>query len=390
MQNTAKKAAFLYFSEYFSCSRGKKEIETLSKFGIDVDVYAFNSGSLFNAERESSRAETIYRFPIFLFTRKYRVPYLSRLIGALCFFLWLLVKSLSYSTLHLHSPSLLPVAIAAKLFRGVIGKKTHIVYDCHEIEWAKTGVSSLAMARIIIFERLFIKLCDVVMTVSEEITLLYKQRYKINNVETVCNFPNLTIRFSGKEHSSLRSDFSIPDDAIIFVYVGRLTKTRGIEEWLEAVSALDESDKTHFVIIGYGPLYDYCEEFALNHNNIHLKDVMDQYEMVSYIQGADYGINTPSLTSQSRTLALPNKLFEYMSAGLKTIVSDHSFRAEFARKYGCGIVIEAGDVSCITKLLKQPIAPVSQATRKEMMTLSQSFSWNSQEGVLARIYKINS
>ena len=389
MKDSSSRVAFIYFSEYFSCSRGRKEIDTLSKFNINVDVYAFNSRSNFDVDSENTRAEKIYRFPIYIFTRKYRIAYLSRLIGSIVFFLWLLWKSLRYSTLHLHSPSVLPVAVSAKFLRSVVGKKTHIVYDCHEIEWAKTGVSSFGLARIKLFERLFIKLCDVVITVSDEITDLYKQRYNIENVETLFNFPNVTTRFNVEENSSLRSDFHIQDDAIIFVYVGRLTKTRGIEEWLKVISALDEHHKIHFVIIGYGPLYDYCEEFALKYNNIHLRGIMGQHEMMAYIKGADYGINTPSLTSQSRRLALPNKFFEYMSAGLKTIVSDHSFRAEFAKKYDCGIVIDKGDEPSIQKLLTKSILPVTAAARQEMMALSQSFLWSSQEGVLKRIYKIN-
>ena len=110
MQAFTRKIAFLYFSEYFSCSRGKKQVEFLAKFGIHVDVYAFNSGSKFNFDSEGRRPELIHRFPILWFTKKYKIAYLSRPIGAICFFVWLLCNSLKYETLHVHSPTLLPAA----------------------------------------------------------------------------------------------------------------------------------------------------------------------------------------------------------------------------------------------------------------------------------------
>ena len=389
MQMSTRKIAFLYFSEYFSCSRGRKQVEFLAKYGIDVDVYAFNSGSQFNLKSEGKRPELIRRFPIYFFTKKYRIGYLSRPVGAICFFVWLFTNSLKHETLHLHSPMLLPAAIFAKLLRMLVGKSTYIIYDCHEVEWAKSGVSATSIIRIKLFELLFIKLVDVVVTVSPKISTLYCDRYKISNVFTVSNFPNLGVNHYAQNKSSLRIDFSIPEDAIVFVYVGRLTKTRGLEEWIEAVSALDKQYNMHLVIIGYGPLYDYCDRLSLLHANVHLREVMEQREMVDYIMGCDYGINTPALSSLSRTLALPNKLFEYMSAGLKTIVCDNSYRAEFVRTYDCGVVIEDGKLASISKFLSQPLAPVDKKTRKQMVVLSKAFQWSSQEEVLKKIYKIS-
>ncbi|HUV06630.1 MAG TPA: glycosyltransferase, partial [Spirochaetia bacterium] len=148
------------------------------------------------------------------------------------------------AVVHCHGLATLPIGILFRLF-----KKSRIVYDAHELETEREGMSFLRRRLSKIAERIFIKFTDAVMVVSDSIAGWYKDRYGLRQIYIVKNIPYG--RQVAGESDLLKKRFDIPPNEMLFLYQGVLDSGRGITILLEAFSKLDESD--HIVFMGYGP-----------------------------------------------------------------------------------------------------------------------------------------
>lgn len=375
------KVGFLYFNEFHYDSRGEKEAATLMSCGYDVKILAYQKrvdADYLDINKPHLKPHII-RFPVGGFKS---IPFMGRFFALIFFGLWLFLRSRHFQKIHIHSPFLLPLGYFAKLLNQSGYNKGVLIYDCHELEWDKSGVSDSILSLIRIFERCFISRVDRVITVNEEIRKMYVRRYNIQNVSVIANYPRYT---KPKGKSKIRECFAIEEQTIVFVYAGRLTEGRGIEEWMEAISATPYD--MELVLIGYGPLEDIVQKRSRDQRSIHFHQAMRQSDLIQFIQAADFGLNTPPLLSESRRQALPNKLFEYLSAGLEVVVNANSNRASFVRNNNCGYIIEDHTVNAINTLLERFAKQRPILSKHVCQDVARKHQWESQESTLLDIYK---
>jgi glycosyltransferase involved in cell wall biosynthesis len=103
----------------------------------------------------------------------------------------------------------------------------------------------------------------------------------------------------------------------------------------------------------------------------------------SYLSQADVAVSPILPISASYDLALPNKLFEFLHAGLPIAVSDCKAMAAFVAEHGLGRSFRAGDAAdlaaSVRAILADPPRPDTSALRRE-------FSWQAQETRLVAAY----
>lgn len=94
-------------------------------------------------------------------------------------------------------------------------------------------------------------------------------------------------RYSNFEAESqlIKKSLSISEDEFVFLFVGKLIKSRRIIDLLSVASALD-GQKVKFLVIGNGPDTFLVEEYCKNHENlIHIPEVeisqLEQYYCIS-------------------------------------------------------------------------------------------------------------
>jgi glycosyltransferase involved in cell wall biosynthesis len=104
-----------------------------------------------------------------------------------------------------------------------------------------------------------------------------------------------------------------------------------------------------------------------------------------YLSGADIAISPMLSGPENHEAALPNKLFEYLHAGLPIVTSDVRAMSDFVRGHRLGEVFRAGDGVDLAHVLQRVLADPSRYTvgRAE---LAARFSWQGQEDALARAY----
>jgi glycosyltransferase involved in cell wall biosynthesis len=85
-------------------------------------------------------------------------------------------------------------------------------------------------------------------------------------------------------------------------------------------------------------------------------------------------------------VALPNKLFDYLHAGLPVVVSDCRAMAEFVHRYRVGRTFAAGDAEALAAALRETIAERGML-RANIAAASERFCWEREEPALLDFYQ---
>lgn len=233
-----------------------------------------------------------------------------------------------------HNALMLPVAWAAARLSGAT-----LEYLPHELETERAGLGGLAKKLTIAVERWFIRSARHVVVVCDPIRDWYRSAYGIDNLHVVRNVPERgAVAIRPLAEPAFRERFSVPDTATLFIYQGQISIGRGVEELLEIFARLDP-DRAHIVFMGYAQGgYQALIDAAVTANaNIHFQPAVPRDQIVSYSSGADVGIFVVGEVPLNDRVALPNKFFEWVHAGVPVLVSNNlEYLSELAHDSGLG------------------------------------------------------
>jgi glycosyltransferase involved in cell wall biosynthesis len=276
-----------------------------------------------------------------------------------------------------HSVACLPMGAWLKRL-----KKCKLVYDTHELE---TETATLGGARKRLtkkLERKYLGRCDAVSVVSEGIAEWYQREYSLPHVWTVKNFPYR--RAAGtpagdelKRHCGLR------EGETLFLYQGLLSLGRGLELMLR-VFANAKPDK-HLVLMGYGDYEAVAREYAGKHPNIHFHPAVKPEEVARFTASADVGLSLIENVCLSYYHSLPNKLFEYLNAGLPVIVSDFPDMGALVEAHQCGWRVEVSEQALAAAIHGINAGELSRK-RENALEWARSHTWQTEEDTLVRMY----
>jgi len=210
--------------------------------------------------------------------------------------------------------TLLPSYLVSKL------KRIPLVYDSHEYFTGVPELQNSPLKRKIwkLVERwIFPRLKDV-FTVSDSIADLYAGEYGIRPV-VIRNVPE-----TGREIvKNSRTSLSLPENNKIMILQGSgINVQRGAEELVEAMQYVCCAV---LLIVGGGDVLELLKE---NVKRWHLEEKVlfkprQPYEvLMQYTAAADLGLSLDKDTNINYRLSLPNKVFDYLHAGIPVLVSD--------------------------------------------------------------------
>ena len=301
-------------------SRILKELKSLDETG-QYSVTGF--GVKADSKNTSKDALELYLTNISLISRKLRwlpdiLRHLITMIEVTLRFVFIGARR-KPDVVHCHDTLCLPSAFLIKIICGC-----KLVYDAHELESDKNSQSFLMGKGTLLLEKLCWAKIDLLVTVSDSIIEWYNQALGRKNSVLVLNSPQLEDEPNDAKQADISSQYfrnlyDIADEKTIFVYVGILTKGRGLKVCLEVFSS--PNIDAHLVFLGYGDLTDTVKSYAIDHQNIHYHSPIVHNEVVSIISSADVGLCLIEDVSLSDHFCLPNKLFEYAFAGIQILGS---------------------------------------------------------------------
>lgn len=320
------RAVIAVISDLFTDMRVQKHAEVLREMGYSVNVIG----------RHSRRAP----LPALegIVTERLRIPFRKGPMMYLFFNAALLVRLLVRRVdLYLANDldTLLPCIVASRVF----GRP--LVYDAHEYFTGQYGLQERRIKYAIwkwLEKRLLLRL-NYMITVSHSIARLYHSEYGISPVVV----RNASISTEGIMPGS-RNEAGIKEDDLLVVFQGSgINPGRGANELLEAMCLIDG---VILMIIGGG---DMITEIKLEVRRMELDSKviflprMPWREMMQYTMSCDAGLTLDTDTCLNQRYSLPNKLFDYIAAGIPVIASPLPEVSELIGSYSCGIVLS--DVS---------------------------------------------
>jgi len=278
---------------------------------------------------------------------------------------------------HFHDPELLIVGI----FLKILGKK--VIFDSHEnvssqIE-SKNWLGGKLLRSIIktayrTFERFSILFFDSVISVTPEIVTFLTPKKGV----LIRNYPIISLI------DSVKNTKSIPSKPLL-IYVGGLTRIRGIKEICTAVEHLE--NEVELWLVGNWESKEFQNDCLSNNNRVKYLGVKPLEEVYPLINKANIGFVT-LFPEKNYLNSLPIKAFEYMACELPMIMSDFTYwKKTFSN---CAEFVDPTSVSDISKaitfLLSNPETAKKYGKTGREKVMSQ-FSWESESKKLVDLYK---
>lgn len=134
--------------------------------------------------------------------------------------------------------------------------------------------------------------------------------------------PNCSVRWQPRPGDArlLRDAIGVDASTPVAIYHGGLYRNRGIEAMLACVGRPGLED-VRFVFLGYGPLDSVIAAAAERDRRVHLLPAVPPAELCSWLSGADVGVAVCG-DSPNHAVTIPNKVFEWLMAGVPMVVSD--------------------------------------------------------------------
>jgi glycosyltransferase involved in cell wall biosynthesis len=229
---------------------------------------------------------------------------------------------------------------------------------------------------VVAWEALFVRTAHAVVTPSPAYADVIARRYRVRRPAVVRNIPE--VRAVGRREPARDSRV---------VYIGGIMPGRGLEV---AVKALVEIPNAMLEVIGPGRPEYRAEVMALANrlgvaNRVVLRDPVPPAEVMDVLLGATAGLALIEPICLSYRLTLPNKLFEYLLAGVPVIASRLPAIEDVIAETGAGVLADPGDAGSVARAIEQ-----AQARKEELSARAAAaatrFSAQNEADELMRVH----
>lgn len=287
-------------------------------------------------------------------------------------------------------PQLIPALIASKIFQS------HLLYDAHELFPDQAFLEPSGLDRFYRdLERWLIRFADSVVTVNRSCAEIMAIRYHIAQPEVLLNCPSVSLGGHSlplENTNVLRREFQIPEETKILLYQGGFfKKTRHLETLIEAFKWLERDD---IALVMMGPGDDarkYFERYAGNYGllnrRVFIRPPVGQGQLLRYTASADAGVIPYHFTELNSYYCTPNKLFEYIVAGLPILSNDLPELKRYVSDLGIGLNEDLSSPSSTAAAIVRFFSSDFQAFRQNALKASPAFLWEGQEEKIKAIYE---
>jgi glycosyltransferase involved in cell wall biosynthesis len=364
----------LVLNDFQNDSRVWKISNSLQSMGFTTKVVALHSEGLPLCEnKQGADVERVQ-----LLSRPWPKWKPVQLLKYLEFVARVVWRHRSVDVVHCNDLNALPVGLLIKL----LGRNVKVVYDCHEYETEINGLKGFEKTAKRWLERWLIRYADAVLTVSHSIAREYARLYGIPEPHLVLNCPSFVEQL---KQNLFRERLGIRSDQLIFLYQGGLSKGRGIEILLDAFAERSD-DRCVLVCMGYGPLESTVQAFAKRSSVIFYHPAVDQKVLLDHTSSADYGVSFIEDTCLSYRYCLPNKIFEYLMAGIPVLTSNLFEMRRLVESETVGLVAESNDPQGFVQALERALDMDTEEMKENVRRVRQRYCWEEQEKVLKEVY----
>jgi glycosyltransferase involved in cell wall biosynthesis len=276
-------------------------------------------------------------------------------------------------------------------------KNKPVVYDSHEYFLGMAGMDQKPFRRTIwkyIEGRVFSNL-KFMYTVSDSIRNLYRKNYH-KKIYLVRNLPEKNPEppeLSQAETDWIDSiDRMIPEGKNLLILQGAgLNESRGAEELIYSMLFLDEAFY-HLIVIGGGDVFGKLEKMIdQNHlsGKITLVPKVPFAVLGHFTKKAHLGLSIDKPAVLNHKYSLPNKLFEYLHAGVPVLASRLIEQERIIDQYDVGDFIEDHHPEHIAGKIKEIFSnpETLRRWRKNTCLVREELNWENESKIVIDIFK---
>jgi glycosyltransferase involved in cell wall biosynthesis len=280
----------------------------------------------------------------------------------------------------------LPTLPVAALHARRCGAK--LVYDSHEL-YSEQEFSTREKHLWKAIEEKFIHQCDAVITVNQSIASELQRRYGMNSVHVIHNAINSTGRV--QKNKLFHQTFGLPLYRKILLFQGGLSKGRHLETLVHAMKYIN-NQCIDLVILGDGQVRKALERLALSlgiKHRVYFHPVVPQHQLLEYTQSADVGVIPYQATCLNNLYCTPNKLFEFIAAGIPILGSNLPEINHIVLKHPIGLTGNMNSPDEFAHLIERVFSNDEQLEtwKKNTLMAQQQFSWKNEEQKLLHIFR---
>jgi glycosyltransferase involved in cell wall biosynthesis len=344
----------------------QKECRSLAKAGYDVHLVAPN------VENHSLHGVHIHGFTPNHNGRLSRMTKTAKQA-------YLIAKELNADLYHFHDPEILPHGYTLKKAGKIV------IYDAHEDVprqimakyWIPTFLRKVVSICFEKYENRIAKRLSAVVAATPHIA----NRFKSINPNSIdaCNYPLL-------EELLEPSDWNDKENEIC--YVGGISEYRGIFPLLDAMKNLEVAR------LNLAGTFSPVELEIKVKNHISWKKTnffghVGRKEVFEIFKKSKIGVVT-FLPGPNHTDAMPNKLFEYMSAGIPVVASHFPLWKDIVEITNCGICVDPENPKsielAITNLMNDS-SKAEQMGKNGREAVIKNYNWDTQSIKLISLYQ---
>lgn len=175
------------------------------------------------------------------------------------------------------------------------------------------------------------------------------------------------------------------------VYLGLMEKHRGIADLLLAAHSLTASQfRFQLDLVGDGRdlehFRQHAEALGLKASEVVWHGRLPHREAITVVGRAHVGV-VPHHATASWNSTIPNKLFDYMAAGLAVVSSDAAPAARVTRETGAGLVYRSGDGILLAEQIRrfQDIEFWERCRRAGQEAIRSRYNWEHDTRTLLEV-----
>jgi glycosyltransferase involved in cell wall biosynthesis len=292
------------------------------------------------------------------------------------------VREVRPALIHCNDYNTMWVGVAARLLGG-----STVVYDSHEL-WPDRNGRSEPRWWLIACESLFVRAAHRTITASPGYSQVMAKRYRIAPPGVIRNIPDSST-FSSPVGSE-NGDSPGGDRDRLALYVGALTTGRGLEL---SIMALNQIDDVRLRLVGPArPAYlQQLVQLAQTEgvsDRVEFAGAVSPDELIETISEASVGLALIQPICLSYRMSLPNKVFEYVAAGLPVLGSDLPAISALVNEHRIGLLAEPGEVGDVAAKLGEMLEPErNSAFRDAARAAAGELHWDREAERLADEYR---
>jgi len=288
---------------------------------------------------------------------------------------------------HAHDTIALPACAIAALVR-----RKPLIFDAHELPLAGLHVNQTWLNNLVIRMLTYIvRRCVGVITVSAPIAEEICRRYKAQQVTVVRNTLSYQVT---TRNDRLRQYLDLETKIHIVLYQGNIQEDRRLDILVRATTFLEHDIVVVLMGQDMGNTVAELKALALREgvaNRVRFVPPVPYKELLAWTASADLGliIYSPDYSLNVK-MCLPNKLFEYLMAGLPILASSLDAVAELIKTYDVGQIVPSLAPYDIATAINSMVADRDTLALMRLNALNASqidLHWEKESQQLIRLYE---